>query len=345
MTAKKILHLHFGKEGGAERFFVNLAKGLQQRGLDQRFVIRPNRLWRDEVAAIGPVIENDYRRISPMSLVLTWQVRRLVKRWQPDVILAWMSRSSRLIPNEASALKLTRLGDYPRHLKHFRYNDGIVSNVPGIGEHCVELGWDRPLHLISNFPREVTPTAVNRADHDTPEDAFLVVGTGRFVRRKGFDTLIRAVAKKPNAWLWLAGDGPEEDKLRALVQELGMADRTRFLGWVDEAMHYVAAGDAYVMPSRHEPLGNVILESWLAKVPVVTTRSEGPSWFVANEQDAMMVDIDDVDAMTDALTRIETDPELAQKLIKNGTQKLNDQFTKDRVLDQYIDLFNSKSAP
>ena len=40
----KVLHLHFGKEGGAERFFVNLAKGLADRGVEQRFVIRPNRI-------------------------------------------------------------------------------------------------------------------------------------------------------------------------------------------------------------------------------------------------------------------------------------------------------------
>ena len=341
---EKILHLHFGKEGGAERFFVNLVQGLDQHGFEQRFVIRPDRLWHDEVAALGPVIENNYRRLSPMSYVLTWQVRRLVKKWKPDVIMAWMSRSSRLIPNEPSALKLTRLGDYPRHLEHFRYNDGIVSNVPGIAERCTELGWDRPLHLISNFPREVVPVAVNRADLSTPDDAFLVVGTGRFVRRKGFDTLVRAVAKNPKAWLWLAGDGPEEDKLRALVAELGMAERTRFLGWVDEPMHYVAAGDAYVMPSRHEPLGNVILESWLAKVPVVTTHSEGPTWFVADKEDALMVDIDDVDAMFDALTRIEKEPKLAQHLVERGTQKLNDQFTKERILEQYIELFNSKPS-
>lgn len=342
MSARKILHLHFGKEGGAERFFVNLVQGFQERGMEQRFVIRPDRSFLPELRALGPVWQNNYRRLSLSTPWLTWRTHRMVRQWQPDVIMAWMSRSSRLIPNYESAVKLTRLGDYPRHLKHFRYNDTIVSNVPGIAERCRELGWDRPLHLISNFPREVTPKAVDRAVLDTPEDAFLVVGSGRFVRRKGFDALMRAVAEIPDAWLWLVGEGEERPALEALAAELGMAARTRFTGWVDEPMHYVAAGDVFCMPSRHEPLGNVILESWLAGVPTVTTRSEGPSWFVEDGRDALMADIDDVPALADAFRRIRADAALADALVANGRAKLAAQFTKERVLDQYMDLFNGR---
>jgi hypothetical protein len=48
MTATRVLHMHFGKDGGAERFFVSLAQALAERGVEQRFVVRPNRSWRDE---------------------------------------------------------------------------------------------------------------------------------------------------------------------------------------------------------------------------------------------------------------------------------------------------------
>ncbi len=73
MTAKKILHMHFGKDGGAERFFVNLVQAFGEAGMEQRFVTRPGRIWRDEIAPLGPIIENHYRRISPTSLWLTWR--------------------------------------------------------------------------------------------------------------------------------------------------------------------------------------------------------------------------------------------------------------------------------
>jgi len=251
-----------------------------------------------------------------------------------------MSRSSRLIPNDPAVVKVTRLGDYPRHLKHFRHTDCLVSNVPGIAERCRELGWTGALKIISNFPRPVTPIAVDRDAMETPSDAFVVSSAGRFIRRKGFDTLIRAVAEVPGAWLWLMGDGVERAALEALATEVGIRGRTRFTGWVEEPMHYVAASDVFVMPSRHEPLGNVILESWHAGVPTVSTRSEGPSWFVSDGVDALMCAIGDAAGMANAIGRIRSDTALAARLVNNGRAKLAAQFTKERVLDQYLAVFN-----
>jgi len=114
------------------------------------------------------------------------------------------------------------------------------------------------------------------------------------------------------------------------------------LGWVDEPLHYVAAGDVYVMPSRHEPLGNVILEAWKAQTPVISTRAEGPSWFASDEQDCLLVDIDDDDAMASALTRVRDDRALAQQLVGGGTATLEARFTKDRVVDQYLDIVEGR---
>jgi glycosyltransferase involved in cell wall biosynthesis len=340
VTARKILHMHFGKEGGAERFFVNLVQGFAERGMEQRFIIRPGRIWRDEIAGLGPVTENHYRRLSLTTPLLTWQTRRMVRSWKPDVIMAWMSRSSRLIPNYPPALKLTRLGDYPRHLRHFRYNDVIVANTPGIAEACRKLGWDRDLRVISNFPREVAINPVPRASLDTPEDAFVIASSGRFVRRKGFDTLIRAAAQIPGAWLWLMGEGEKRAELEALAEDVGIAERTRFTGWVTEPMDYVASASAFVMPSRHEPLGNVILEAWQAGSPVVSTRSEGPTWFARDGEDTLLCDIDDIDGMAVAIWRLQDDPALGQRLAEAGRARIAAEFTRARILDTYEALFD-----
>ena len=338
--SKKILHMHFGKDGGAERFFVNLVQGFGERGAEQRFVTRPGRIWKDEIAPLGPIMENHYRRLSISTPLLTWRVHRMIQRWQPDVIMAWMSRSSRLIPDYPGAVKLTRLGDYPRHLRHFRYNDLVIGNTPGIAQACRDLGWQKPALVISNFAREITPVPISRVSVNTPDDAFVICGSGRFVHRKGFDVLIRAAAKIPNAWLWLLGEGEKRPELEALVAELGMSERLRFLGWVDEPMHYVAAANVFVMPSRHEPLGNVILESWKAQVPTISTKSEGPSWFATDGQDCLLVDIDDVDGTAAAIERVRDEEGLAANLVAAGTATLEAKFTKDRVLDQYFEIFN-----
>lgn len=338
----KVLHICFGKDGGAEWFLVNLAKALGARGVEQRFIIRPRRAWWGELEALGPIIESNYRPFRPSRLLLEWRLRRMLRQWRPDVIMAWWkSRAVRLIPDWPSAMKLVRLGDFPRqqHMKDFHRCDALVGNMPGIVEHCKSLGWDRPAHVITNFPREVTARPVARATLGTPEDAFVVSGAGRFVERKGFDLLIRAAAEIPDAWLWLIGDGKERAALNALAREVGMAERTRFTGWVEEPIHHVAATDVFGMPSRHEPFGNVVLEAWRAGVPVVSTRSEGPSWYMEDGENGALVDIDDLGAFAAALDRLRSDRAFADALVAGGRARLDGMFNKDRIVDQYLDLF------
>lgn len=337
----RVLHFHFGREGGAERFFVNLAQAFDRDGIEQRFVIRPNRTWDAEIAALGPVIRNNFTRISPMTAVLHLQVELLVRRWKPDAVMAWMPRAARLIHRWPQTVKLARLGDFPAHLRHFGNCDVLVGNIPAIAEHCAKIGWTRPTRTISNFPRRITPVPVARATLETPEGAFLVATAGRLQPRKGFDTLIRAVAAIPGAWLWIAGEGPERGMLEGLARDLGMAERIRFTGWVAEPIHYLAAADAFVMPSRHEPLGNVLLEAWHAGVPSVSTRSEGPSWYMRDGVDGRMVDIDDVPAMTAALVALRDDRAAAAGFAANARDRLEQLFSEKAVVAAYRDLFTS----
>ena len=344
MAMPKVMHIHLGRDGGAERFFVSLAQALGERGVEQRFVIRPRRTWRTEIEALGPIIENHCRYLSLSRLLLIWQLRQVFRRWRPDAVMAWIPRSARLLFKWQGVIKLARLGDYTRHLERYRYCDALICNQPDIGNSCKAQGWVRPIHIITNFPPKVKARPVARAALDTPEDAFLISGAGRFVPRKGFDLLIRAAARIPDAWLWLVGDGEERPVLEALVRELGTVGRTRFIGWVEEPIHHIAATDVFGMPSRHEPLGNVILEAWQAGVPVVATRSEGPSWYMVDGENGVLVDIDDLDAFAVAVGLLQSDRAFAETLVAGGRARLKEMFSRDRIVDRYLDLFAGNLA-
>jgi glycosyltransferase involved in cell wall biosynthesis len=335
----RVLHMHFGREGGAERFFVNLVAGLNRRGVEQRFIIRPDRSWHDEISPFGPVIQNNFRRLELGGNLMHLRVRWLIRRWKPDAIMAWMPRAARLMPARAPAVKIARMGDFPRHLKHFSACDVLVGNIPGIADRCRDLGWTKPAITISNFPRSVTPAPVDRAALGTPPGAFVIAAGGRFVPRKGFDTALRALALIPGAVLWLIGDGEERANLQTLATDLGVADRVRFTGWVGEPIHHIAAADAFVLPSRHEPLGNVLLEAWAAGTPSVSTRCEGPSWFMRDGTDGLMVPIDDAPAMAAALSRLRDDRDAARAMAAHAQARLAAMFSEHGVVDAYMRLF------
>jgi glycosyltransferase involved in cell wall biosynthesis len=160
------------------------------------------------------------------------------------------------------------------------------------------------------------------------------------VPSKGFDTLIRAMIDAPDAELWLIGGGPLEPDLRRLAEELGVAGRVRFLGWQTDILPCLEACDIFVMPSRDEPLGNVILEAWAAGLPVVATRSQGPVWYGVDGGNMMLVGIDDAPAMGTAIARLGTDKDLSARLAEAGARTLVERFSKEAVVARYLSLFD-----
>lgn len=334
----KIAHFHFGKDGGAERFFVQLVNALAERGVEQRVIIRPDRVWRADLHPSIKVKESHFRTASPDRVLLPLYARTLVKRWQPDGVLGWMPKGAKLVPNEPGPLKLVRLGDYPTTLRKFRNIDVVVCNTPGIARHVREMGWERGVEVISNFTDDKKVEPVARGLLDTPLGAYVVSSMGRFVPRKGFDVLIRMLARRDDIYLWLIGTGEQEANLKALATKLGVLDRIRFAGWQPDPRPYIAASDCFAMASSHEPLGNVVLEAWAQEVPVVSTRSEGPTWFMRDGENGLMVDIGDHDGFADRIAELRSSADLAKRIVEGGSRTLMQMFSQKAIVDAYIGL-------
>ena len=138
------------------------------------------------------------------------------------------------------------------------------------------------------------------------------------------------------------GEGPEEQKLVSLATELGISERVKFLGWVEEPIHYIKASDAFVMPSRHEPLGNALLEAWQAKVPTVSTKSEGPTWYMRDKVDGVLTDIDNVDQISSALRSLIENKNLRNFYVKNASERLEQMFNEEAVVNSYLKVFEGQ---
>ena len=102
----------------------------------------------------------------------------------------------------------------------------------------------------------------------------------------------------------------------------------------------MAAADAFVMPSRHEPLGNTLLEAWKVGVPTVATRSEGPDWYMRDGIDGIVTEIDDHDAIAAGLARIRDDKTLAASFVAGARARLDQYFSKSAIVDAYLKVFS-----
>ena len=342
-SPKRILHIHYGKEGGAERFLVTLAQGFAEEGVEQRFLIRPNRSWRDEVAAFGQAKEFHYPRFWPIRKVLQRWVDAQVRDWKPDAVIAWMSKASTLLPEANGPAKFVRLGDYPRHIDHFKHATCMITNTPDISNRLKTLGWTGAVEVISNFTR-TSETEANRVLFDLPKDHFILCAAGRFVGLKGFDSLIRAVAQTEGTSLCLVGDGEERPALEALARNLGIAERVQMTGWVSDPTRWLASSDLVCVTSTHEPLGNVVLEAWNCRVPVISTPSAGPSWLIKDGETGILLEDFAPETLAAGITRARLDPSLCATMVKNGAAKLEAEFSQKAIVAAYFKAIEKHRA-
>ena len=324
--------------GGAERFFERLASGLNEAGHDIQILIRPVNSRVAHLKQRG--IDVQCARFGGVADIETgFRVRSLIRKTKPDIVLSFMSRAASYIPMKAKPRHVARLGGY-YPLKHYKSAAHLVANTRDIADWLVKQGATcGTVSYIPNFVETGKATAINRAELETPEDADLVLALGRLHPNKAFDTLIKAVAAKPNLWLWLGGDGPERNSLASLATRLGISERVRFLGWLENPGPFLAAADIIAVPSRHEPLGNLVLEGWSYAKPVIATASTGPANLIENGTTGRLVPVDDADRLGAALSETLAPPDRGAALGQAGLRILEDRFSPNRVIASYVELF------
>lgn len=329
-------------KGGAETFFTRLAPALSRAGVTQEIVIRRNADRAAELAAQG--IEPVQFRFSGMLDCITGhRLNRAVARFEPDILLSWMSRATQFCPVGSHVLA-ARLGGYYK-LENFQHCDHLVGNTKDICDYLVGEGWPRSqTWYLPNFVDETSAPPVSRASLETPDGAPLLLALGRLHENKAYDVLLDALAQLPGAYLWLAGEGPRRQELEAQAAKLGLAERVKFLGWRADVPALFAACDIFVCPSRHEPLGNVVIEAWAQRRPVVAASSQGPSVLIENEATGLLVPIDDAGSLAAAVQRIIDTPDLAGTLVSGGRVAYEAEFTEAAVVSAYMEFFESITA-
>lgn len=330
-----------GGRGGAELQFTRLAPALARAGLDQRILVRPDA---ERTAALKS------GGIEPVELPFggffdfrTWPgFQREIGRFDPDVVLTWMNRATAFCADPRGGRRFThaaRLGGYYK-LRHYRHCDHLIANTADIAAYIRRGGWPAErVHVLPNFVDAKTAVPTKRGLFDTPESVPLLLTLGRLHVNKAFDVLLDALARVPEAWLWLAGSGPLEGALKQQTAALGIGGRVRFLGWRADVPALAAAADLIVVPSRHEPLGNVVLEAWAQRRPVVAAASQGPSWLIRSEESGLLVPVEDAAALAAAIRRVIVEQGLAGRLVEGGWAAFQADYTEAKSVARYLELF------
>jgi glycosyltransferase involved in cell wall biosynthesis len=148
-----------------------------------------------------------------------------------------------------------------------------------------------------------------------------VIGTiARLTRQKGIDIFLRALADIPDVLAVVVGDGEDEEELKGLAKDLGIAERVSWMGWRDDARALVEGFDVFVLPSRWEGFGRVLVEAEFAECPVVATRVVGTSEAMVDGETGFLVPPENKEALVQAIKRLLEDEVLAREMGRRGRE-------------------------
>ena len=164
----------------------------------------------------------------------------------------------------------------------------------------------------------------------------VVASVGRLVDLKGHDLVIRAILNVPDATLVIVGSGPEERRLKALAQDLGVAQRVRFLGQVgqDRLRDVYTAADVLVLASTHEGWPNVLLEAMACGCPVVVTDIDGMREVVQSSDGGILVESRTPEALGSGITSMLDRPPGRER-----TRRYAEAFSWDTTSDGQSEVF------
>jgi L-malate glycosyltransferase len=285
----RVLHVDAGREwrGGQNQVRLLLRELTQERAIDARLVSSRNGELARRLAQTVPIIGASWSiGLDPRAW---WTIRRALQAYRPDLIHVHDSHALTLCRWTRTTIPL---------IAHRRVDFHIRSGSPWFSAHRIVAVSEAvkrvlvadgvPSGSVTVIPDGIDPSEILanavrpmdiRGRLSLPAHTPLAVNAAALVDHKDQITLIRAAAEaralEPDLHWAIAGEGERRPALEAEIARLGLGDRVHLLGYITQIDSLIREGNVFVMSSREEGLGSVILHALALGKPVVSTAAGG----------------------------------------------------------------------
>ncbi len=353
--------------GGAERCLVELATRLDTERFEPIVYClgpRPD----DERSSCVPALENAQievhclgagkKRQLPAVVRKLW---RLLEAGRLDLVQTFLFHANvagRIAARRAgvgSVVAGIRVAERRRwhlwvdRLTH-RMVDRYVCVSGSVAQYSQEVA-QLPAEKLVVIPNGVDPQkypAKQPADLDSlgiPPGSRVICFVGRLERQKDVEWLIGTAVDwlplLPDCRLLIVGKGSRRACLEQRCSDLGLSDRVHFAGWREDVPEILAACNLLVLPSAWEGMPNVVLEAMASELPVLASDVEGVRELLGPGSDAQTAEHGNSQVFSDKLLTVMSDGQLAKRLGDENRRRADREFTFQRMVDQYEDLWTS----
>ena len=367
---KKIMHI-VQSPGGVERYIQMLLKNMDTSKFENILVCSHDYVEENYKSLVIAFEHVDMTRsISFKSdFKASLRVRRLIKKYKPDVVYMHSSKAGAV--GRIANIGLKNKSIYNPHGWAFNMDCGVkkkaiyrwvekilspfVDVIIAISDFerksAIQNKICKPCKIkviyngidIDEYERKKNSFTLTREQLAIPENAYVIGTVGRLTKQKAPDTFIKAAAliKKeiPQAYFMMVGDGVWQDRIESLIKKLGLDDSVIITGWVSEPMEYIVLFDQAMLLSRWEGFGLVLPEYMLAGKTIIATKVDAIPDLIKDGENGLLVEMDDVHGIVEASKKLAHSPSIRDAAIKHGMSIVKIKFDIKRVVAELSSLF------
>jgi glycosyltransferase involved in cell wall biosynthesis len=359
---------------GTERHIFDLAGALRQQGVDVRVACPQPSALATRISAIGIEVLAIPKK-GMIDFAAAKKLKGLLRDRKLDIIHAHNGRTAISAAMAVSGAKVgacvftqhflepgqdTRKGVKALISKKIhgwknRRIDEFIAISDAVRQSMLQRG-EATLDKITLVPNgiptpdksKLKPAADIRRELNIAADAPLIVCAARLQPEKDVPTLVSAMASlvktSPGAVCVIAGEGPQFAMISMQIEDAGLQKNVRLLGFREDAISLMNAGDVFVLPSLAEPFGLVLLEAMSLAKPVIATRAGGPLEIVFENQTGLLVRPAEPGQLCDAIQKLITDPAAAKRFGENGFTRFEERFTAARMAKATVGVYEKSLA-
>ncbi len=340
--------------GGAERVMSVLANRLAELNHEVHIVLLLNDAAFYSIDSRVQIhklnFENKGRVAKVISELRTFfQLRKLIKSEQPQVVLSFMTKynlltlfatrflNTKVFVSDRSNPKKV-LPTAVRLLRKLLYRraTGIIAQTQLAKKLLAAETQQKNIEVIHNPLNEMN------FSHSAPREK-VVLNVGRLVATKGQLRLIEEFAKIPaSEWrLLILGDGPMKGDLQAKIKELNLEERVILQGAVSNVNEYLQKAGIFVFSSFSEGFPNSLAEAMYAGLPCISFDCDaGPKEIIQTMHNGILVEVGDFEHLRSEMERLIMSEQLRKDLAAEAV-KIYAKLNVNSICDQYISFFNS----
>ena len=377
----KVLHvIDHTKSGGAQVLIKHLITRMKKDTVFSVAVLGGNGEYSDEYLNAGASVFDLGIHSSRWNIFVFFSLLKVIKKTKPDIIHAHLFKSLILSPlaswfTNTKCIIHDHTGMYENSLRYYIPNyiirklylfaywvslwlsDQIIVLTDNMKSTYLAV---YPYHKkkiitvanavdVFSFSKKGTSSSALFSQYNLPEDAKKIMMVGRLAAEKKWETFIDLAKEEPftssSYAFFVVGSGPQEKFLKEYAFKKNIKN-IFFLGHRTDIQDLLSNVDIFVLTSKREPFGIVILEAMAAGCPVISTRSGGPEEFIQHGYNGLLVDVGDTHGFSKEVSVILKNEILREKIVSNAfqTAKKHDiQYFVVQVIDIYEKIVSKQT--